>query len=197
MTCVILSAMVLDDTTIRQFLRRRLSKRYAYGLKEELRVVHNRAVADIVALGQVLHCFEIKGEGDSLSQLKNQVLHYNQAFDKVTVVVTARNRAQVEALIPSFWGVILAVLDKNGIKLKSIRAANKNPELEKYTILHSLWKPELARILDIGPHQDLTKVTRNALIAEVRRSFSNKRVLNLLFSEQISMRNLTQPLNVP
>lgn len=180
--------MVLNDKNIRHFLKSRLQNSNVLAIKEELRIVHNRAIADIVTLGQILHCYEIKGDTDSLSRIKNQIFYYNQTFDKITVVVTERKKNTVKSIIPDFWGIILATAVENRISFTYLRAAKKNPQLEKYNILFSLWKNELGNILNLENEKNTEKISRSALVKRMSDFSTNKKILNIAFSKQIIQR---------
>ena len=181
--------MILNDTNIRQYLKNRLEKSGTLAVKEELRIIHNRAIADIVTLGQILHCYEIKGEADSLSQIANQIFHYNLAFDKISVVLTKRNERTVRSEIPDFWGIILAVPQSDRISFVYIRPAKMNPEKTNRNILLSLWKSELARILKINDEKTIQQTSKKDLVDMICNFYKDRKSLNLEFSKQIIQRN--------
>jgi len=180
--------MILNDKYIRTFLLAKLKKSNAFAVQEELRLINNRAIADIVTLGKTLHGYEIKGETDTLSRLKNQVPHYNQVFDKVSIVITKKNINAVQTIVPSFWGILLAYSNEQKIKFTHIRLAKKNPECNNKDILLSLWKNELAKILGINDEKLVEKYNRTKLADMISGCYPNKKNINFEFSKQIILR---------
>lgn len=139
---------MLKDKEIRDALIRHLTKRRPAPTKilEELRVHNGNAIADVVAFHKEIHCYEIKGETDSIQRLTKQAGYYNVAFPKITVVTTKNHITWANNNLPHYWGIIIANEDKNRVTLKYYRKAKTNPDFRKEKALMALWKDELVQI---------------------------------------------------
>ena len=82
--------MPLNDKQIRPFLVNFLNSAVNKPQKvmEELSVCYGDAIADVVAVYNTLHCFEIKGETDTIQRIQHQGQFYNKSFLKITLVTT-------------------------------------------------------------------------------------------------------------
>jgi len=135
----------LNDKDIRSALISRLvlAGKKPFSVIEELPVERGRAIADVVAVYKILHCYEIKSDLDSLQRLERQVSFYNRSFQKITIVVTKKYLEKVFQLIPDFWGVIEAYKVSGDVKLRYIRPAGLNDEIVMEAVLMGLWREEL------------------------------------------------------
>lgn len=142
--------MPLNDKEIRPNLVSYLKQMYYKPLKvvEELPVCFGNAIADVVSINsRNLHCYEIKGETDSISRVTHQAVFYNQSFRKITLVTTNNHVRYAYNIIPEYWGIILVKTDKNGdISFKYLRKAQNNPYFSKEKALQTLWRDELLTI---------------------------------------------------
>lgn len=140
----------LTDPEIRAALKQSLVRRANAPVVtfEEFHVCRSNAIADIVAVYKLLHCYEIKGETDSIMRLARQAIYYDQAFPLITLVTTKNHLARAIDVAPSHWGVMLASNKKSGeIIFSSTRGAKRNPAYRPEILLQSLWKSELISIL--------------------------------------------------
>ena len=58
---------------------------------EELPVSYGSAIADVVGIYNTLHCYEIKGETDTVQRIQKQGEFYNKSFQLITLVTTANH----------------------------------------------------------------------------------------------------------
>src|SRR5690349_9488984 len=63
---------------------------------------------DVAVLDQGLTGFEIKSDFDTLDRLAHQIHAYHRVFDTLTLVTTEAFAAQVELLLPMWWGLWVA-----------------------------------------------------------------------------------------
>lgn len=166
--------MPLNDKQIRPFLVNFLNSAVNKPQKvmEELSVCYGDAIADVVAVYNTLHCFEIKGETDTIQRIQHQGQFYNKSFLKITLVTTENHLNYALKSIPEYWGILLATKSEQGAVFKKIRNPKRNPEFSKEEALHTLWKEEL---LDISKKKDIPLKTK-----------MNKKVISHILSENLS-----------
>ena len=161
----------LTDAKIREALKARLRSLTVppRAILEEVRVHNGNAVADVVAVHRAAHCYEIKGETDTLNRLVRQASFYDLAFRRITVVTTENHLAQVRALAPNYWGVVLATMNDRAPKLRYWRKASDSPLFDKRVALLTLWKRELLDMC-LVPNMRLEKMSRHALTTLISES---------------------------
>lgn len=147
--------MRLNDIEIRQALIHKLKAQTVKprAIVEELRVHNGNAIADVVALYNEAHCYEIKGEDDKIERVLVQGKFYNSSFRKITLVTTAKHLAKAESICPEYWGIIISFYSNEVVKFKHVRKAKINPEFSKELALLTLWKSEMLSILEEPKHQ--------------------------------------------
>jgi len=65
--------------------------------------------ADVVHItAQFMHGYEVKGDGDTLQRVANQLRCYGEVYDFVTFVVTERHLLKLLPLLPDWVGVQVA-----------------------------------------------------------------------------------------
>ena len=65
--------------------------------------------ADVVHItGQFMHGYEVKGDGDTLQRVANQLRCYGEVYDFVTFVVTEKHLLKLLPLLPEWVGVLVA-----------------------------------------------------------------------------------------
>ena len=91
--------------------------------------------ADVVHITPAfMHGYEVKGDGDTLQRVANQLRCYGEVYDFVTFVVTAKHLPKLLPLLPAWVGILIASDDG----LRAHRAARYNA-----TVAHA----PLARLL--------------------------------------------------
>lgn len=149
---------------------------------EELPVNNGNAIADIVAIYNEPHCFEIKGDGDKIERILTQGESYNLCFRKITLVTTKKFEKRCLKLAPLFWGIIIAQTTDKGISLKYIRKAQVNPLFDKEVALYALWKDELLHLIE------QEKIN-------IKYSEKNKSYMSNLLSKQLSKKKLNEKIS--
>lgn len=163
----------LNDREIRPALLKHL-RNFASAPKavlEEIRVHNGNAVADIVAVHRVAHCYEIKGEADVIARIGRQGAFYDQAFQRVTLVTTENHLVHAKLLAPSHWGILLAEKSREKLPtLRYIRKATNSPKYDKQVALLTLWRSELLKMLseEEPSVQKMSRSTLTQLIAETQ-----------------------------
>ncbi len=163
--------MPLNDKQIRPFLISFLNSESKKPKKvmEELSVCYGDAIADVVAADKFLHCYEIKGETDTVQRIQHQGQFYNKSFMKITLVTTKNHLEYAENQAPAYWGILLASDSGNGTIFEEIRPAEENPEFSGEEALHTLWKNELLDISKkkkIPVKEKMSKRTISQILAD-------------------------------
>jgi hypothetical protein len=125
------------------------------GLCEEARV-------DFAVVNGSLTGFELKSERDTLTRLPRQAATYNRVFDYVHLVAAENHIKHARAVIPAWWGIVLAVPTSGlAVGLRTKRAAKKNPAVDPTAIVQLLWRDEALAILErIGADQGIRSKPR-------------------------------------
>ena len=163
----------LNDREIRPALLKHLRGLAATpkAILEEIRVHNGNAIADVVAVHRIPHCYEIKGETDAIGRLDQQGPFYDQAFLRITLVTTENHLAQAQRVTPAHWGIMVADRSRDvQPSLRYIRGATDSPKYNKEVALLTLWKCELLTALsESQPNaHKLSRSRLTQLIAETQ-----------------------------
>jgi hypothetical protein len=157
----------LTDREIRQALLSSLERRAnaPRATLEEVHVCNSNAIADVVAVYKAMHCYEIKGETDSINRVVRQAKYYDQAFPLISLVTTANHLRRAEEIVPQHWGIITANAGRKGSVIFShMRGAGRNKTYSPEIALLSLWRSELLEF--VGPSNgSLEKMNRQKIAA--------------------------------
>ncbi len=132
---------------LRDFVRRKHGTRGGVRLVEEFAVGRGSVRIDLAVLNGRMHGYEIKSAADRLDRLGQQAEGYSAVFDTVTLVTEQRHLAQALAVIPDWWGVVLAEPAAGGFRLRSVRPGGCNPEIDPTRLAELLWKSETLALL--------------------------------------------------
>ena len=158
---------------------------------EEVRVHNGNAIADVVTIHKHAHCYEIKGSTDNIYRALKQSVFYGRAFKKMTLVTTENYIETAERVMPTYWGIITAKIDKNRIKLSYLRPAKANPTFIKKVALHTLWKSELLDSDQIRNLRGAKNLNRDQLIEIISQEATEDNLLNFI-GDKLSKRAITQ-----
>lgn len=142
-----------NDTAIRKRLEEYLVEVHKKDKKvrtfNELGINHGDVRADIAVVNGVFHGYEIKSDIDTLYRLPRQAKGYSEVFDYMTIVVGKEHIYDTLAIIPDWWGVMVARYDADGcsVNFSEIRNAEQNPSLNSISIARILWREEALQIL--------------------------------------------------
>lgn len=155
----------LTDKEIRRALIVHLGRRAKppHATLEEVQVCNGNAIADVVAVYKTMHCYEIKGETDSINRIVRQSQFYDQAFPLITLVTTSNHLKRAEVIVPKHWGIVVANSNSNEtVTFKHIRGATRNPSYLPEIALLSLWRSELVKFPNISS-PSLEKMNRQRI----------------------------------
>lgn len=85
------------------------------------------------------YAYELKGDRDSLKRLKGQLKDMLSSFNYVLVLTTQKHLAEVERACNPKVGILLW----DGKKVKEIRKATKNKEINSFSLLSGISKSHL------------------------------------------------------
>lgn len=137
---------------------------------DELSLKNGLVRADIAVLNGQLVGYEIKTEKDNLKRLANQILVYNEVFDKAFIIVSEKHLIKASELLPDWWGIyIIRSKPNEKIHFKCARKAKINKIKSSLAIAKFLWKSEAIALLHSyngeNIKQSTTKETLYNLIA--------------------------------
>lgn len=152
----------MNDLEIRnafhqKYLRHHLTHKDTI-IVEELGLNHGKCRADIAVLNGHFIGFEIKSDNDSLRRLKDQIKSYNMIFDRIYIIVGNRYSKIIHEDIPSWWGIIKALKNKNDTIFSIVREAKINKNVDPIFIARLLWRKEVLEALE--PKQFSAKILR-------------------------------------
>src|SRR5690606_2972049 len=76
---------------------------------------------------------------DSLRRLAAQAAFYGRVLDRATLVVGSRHATEAAALVPSWWGILIAESPDPGIRFKQVRRGRRNPSRDHRALVELLW----------------------------------------------------------
>ncbi len=151
---------------------------------------NGNAIADVVAVYKTMHCYEIKGETDSINRIVRQSHFYDQAFPKITLITTTNHLRRAENITPKHWGIMLANPSYNGSAiLKHVRGATRNPFYLPEIALLSLWRSELMQF-PVTTTASIERMNKQK-IAKLIATSSPTSVINESVGLALSTRNLS------
>lgn len=100
--------------------------------------------ADVVHITEhFMHGYEVKGDGDTLQRVANQLHCYGGAYDFVTFVVTQKHLPKLLPLLPEWVGILVASPDG----LQPHRTAAYNATVERVPVAGLLLLEEVKQFL--------------------------------------------------
>lgn len=180
---------MLKDAEIRNALVQHLNGRHPRPshILQELHVHNGNAIADVVAFYKQMHCYEIKGETDSIQRILKQAEVYSHSFPRLTLVLTTKHVRWALRNLPEYWGVLVA-LDQGGrVIFRYERKASNNPDFVTDKALMMLWRQELLDVSEkmgviqkkSGNRNDFAKslgsiVNKNDALAQIQSAILNR-----------------------
>ena len=100
--------------------------------------------ADVVHITEAfMHGYEVKGDGDTLQRVENQLRCYAEVYDFVTFVVTEKHLPKLLPRLPEWVGVLVAGPDG----LRPHRPARYNATVQAAPLAGLLWVEEIKQFL--------------------------------------------------
>lgn len=183
----------MNDEKIRTHLIQHLS-RMAFRPKailEEVRVHHGNAIADVIAIHESPHCYEIKGSTDNIYKALKQSSFYELTFKKMTLVTTLNHASSAIRIMPPHWGVLIAKSHGDRIKFDYVRRAKFSPRFDREIALYTLWKSELLDADEAKITRGAKNLNREQLTKLISASLSEGDILKFI-GNKLSMRAINQ-----
>ncbi|HDR1056953.1 TPA: sce7726 family protein [Pasteurella multocida] len=115
---------------------------------DEMGLDFGRNRVDIAVINGEIHGYELKSDSDTLLRLPKQILAYSAIMDKVTLVVGEKHADEAINIIPSWWGVKIAKINRLGnINLVTYRRNKKNKNIDPFELSKLIWKDEALDLL--------------------------------------------------
>lgn len=164
----------MRDIDVRTALKKRLAAEHAGEVEapriiNELGLEHGDVRVDVAVINGELQGYELKSARDTLERLPRQVLAYSAALDRATLVVSENHLDKAAALVPRWWGLVVAVSDdEGGVLLETSRYPEPNPSVSPLAVAQLLWRPEALAMLEAaGAANGLRSKPRPALYARL------------------------------
>jgi len=143
----------MRDWDVRQVLKKGLEAEHAGDpatlVLDELGLEHGDVRVDVAVINGEVHGYELKSARDTLERLPRQIVAYSAALDRATLVVAHSHLEKAAALVPTWWGLNIAVpVDDGAVRIEPNRPALRNPELQPLSVARLLWRPEALKILE-------------------------------------------------
>ena len=150
---------------------------------DELGILNGSSRIDLAVVNGSLHGYEIKSATDTLDRLPSQIEAFSSVFDTITLVVADRHAADAVGMIPSWWGVCIAIeAPSGGIDLQWQRRPVTNPNINPVCLASLLWRDELITILlakgvpgiKKKPREDLHRIAAEEIpMSDLKESVRN------------------------
>ncbi|MFD2720419.1 sce7726 family protein [Hymenobacter monticola] len=136
--------------------------------------------ADVVHITEhFMHGYEVKGDGDTLQRVANQLRCYGEVYDFVTFIVTEKHLAKLLPLLPEWVGVQVASAE--GLRLHRAAAYNATvalaplsrlillEEVKQFLLARGLAGASTLRSAEIGRFLRTTNVVPLSALAQYVR----------------------------
>ncbi|SHS18641.1 Uncharacterised protein [Mycobacteroides abscessus subsp. abscessus] len=130
----------LRDSDIRSALAQRIAKQHQgceFLFAPEIDVWGGwpGRIDQVLITSRHIQGFEIKSDVDSLRRLPVQVRAYSPVLERAALVTTTRHLDAARALIPRWWGILIASRGKDGsVRIAPLRTAGANQELDVFQV---------------------------------------------------------------
>ncbi len=142
----------MKDIDVRRAIRKRLNRLHKGDddtlVVEEMGVWSGAVRIDLAVINGELGGFELKSDRDTLERLPYQIEIYGHAFDRMHLVVGSKHAQKASAIVPKWWGFIVATSEAGKIVLTEERQSEINPRIDPYVIANFLWKEEAILVLE-------------------------------------------------
>lgn len=158
----------MRDIDIRQVLLSSLQRKHRRNqstlLVEELALCQGDARVDVAVINGCIHGYEIKSERDTLARLSGQQEIYNKVLDQVTVVGSTCHLTKIEKMVPSWWGLCDAYMEKGKLTIQEVRPCSVNLAVDPSSVVQLLWREEALSILkERNLHNGIVSKSRKVL----------------------------------
>ena len=111
-------------------------------IRHEVGICAGKRRIDMVLINGELAGYEIKSDMDTLARLAGQAKAYGSVLDKAILVTTERHLDGALAMLPNWWGIIVAYAEQGNILLETFRDPGLNDEYDAFSLAQLLWREE-------------------------------------------------------
>lgn len=172
---------MLKDADMRIILLNELKKvndQHDYRIIEEMAVCDGEARVDVAVANGRLCGYEIKSDADTLDRLAIQQKCYDKTFDKISIVVGEKFKDKIEQHVPEYWGIYVVSKSSRGCKIKRMRTARLNRNIEVDSLLELLWRDEIVVLLKRAGIKGLSGKNRRILRKIASENIPEKEIKN-------------------
>lgn len=142
----------MRDKDVRCAIRAQLEREHGGDvgtrIVEEMGIWSGSVRIDVAVINGELCGYELKSDRDTLDRLPTQAEFYSKVFDRVSLVVGAKHYWKARALVPKWWGIIIANEGDGAVQLSERRAPKQNPSQDALLLARLLWKDEALAVLE-------------------------------------------------
>lgn len=146
-----LSPCMLRDRDIRKALHVFLAAEHHHEhdtlFVDEMGILRGVARVDLAVVNGSINGFEIKSDADRLHRLARQRDAYGAVMDTVTLVTCPKHLHAARAVIPAWWGVMVASDDAGAVGVRRVRKARPNRHVQPAALASLLWREEALELL--------------------------------------------------
>jgi hypothetical protein len=177
---------------LRLSLTRQVQRVPAAIVLDELGLNHGSVRVDLAIVTDRLQGFEIKSDRDDLHRLPEQIRQFSSALDRITLVVGWRHAVCALRLVPSWWGVQLVEIVRDGaVKINPLRLPEPNPAPDAYSVATLLWRSEALNVLESwGVADGIRSRRRRAIYERIAETISYHQLCSLV-CDRLKMRRAT------
>lgn len=130
-------------------------------IRHELGLYGGKRRIDVAVVNEEFTGYEIKSDEDTLIRLRGQVEDYSRVFDRAILVTTKRHFDDALAMLPNWWGIILASFENGIILLENVYKPGLNEQYDAFSLAQLLWREEALKKLRLyNKGQGLSKKAR-------------------------------------
>ena len=130
-------------------------------IRDEVGLCAGKRRIDVVTVNTELTGYEIKSDQDTLLRLAAQAEAYGRVLDRAILVTTKRHLDGARAMLPPWWGIIVARAEQHSIRLEDVRPPTLNNQYDAFSLAQLLWREEALEELRLrGKGLGLSKKAR-------------------------------------
>ena len=111
-------------------------------IRHEVGICAGRRRIDVALVNGELAGYEIKSDMDTLTRLTGQAEAYGSVLDRAVLVTTERHLDGALAMLPNWWGILVAHAEQRNIRLETFRDPDLNDKYDAFSLAQLLWREE-------------------------------------------------------
>jgi hypothetical protein len=156
------------DSQLRRLLMNSKAIRGDDLLLNELWLPSGRCRSDLAVVNGELEGFEIKAGRDRLDRLPRQIQEYDRLFRYSNIVTVPPHLRSIEAMVPSNWGVWVALGEGRTLRLRCLRPATANFRRDTVYVARLLTRDEcISKLKALGCGKGTSRMSKEALVQRV------------------------------